>query len=601
MVKAAPLGFTGLKIQPQSFQVPNFGPIFEGNRRLADSADSFIKLATNTLTKLNISDQEKRGAAAGLAATRNVPGVGPVPVLPSRSPISLAADAFNKGARSSYTARLEMLIRQKATELGAQHRSDPAAIRTQFDSFAQGLLGTVPPDMRARIELQANALISPHIASAFDKVHAQIKVDTKALVSDGIGELGNEMQNNGRLIAEGGSAAIQAGQNSLSSYSTFMQRIAGMTDGVHLTPATAKAAMTAATIESTKRFLMGAFEGSKSIAEQERLFTSLAAGKLQMPVPFIGEDGKVTIEMRSVGDLLDAQAQNEALTFMGQRLEAQDRSHARRRANTARIQTTEATAQVKAIASQGNSDLGQLAFEGLRANPQATQGQIDFAVAAMKNRTNALNTDYYNQTRQDILNERLTVVTQLLPDRLDNDSMNELMALIDEVQNDNHFTKSVVFRRAEDEIRTVIGGQVATLGAANIVLGSKRNDLRTQAVAKLISDLRRETDDRNRSGMLIGSNKSGQVTEIDPTDPERMIFDPLARARAMVQEIDRKVTEGNKALQLISKQVKEAAAELRDPKNVARAASLAATYSALLTTKRAMKTTLRNAFILEDE
>ncbi len=539
----------------------------------------------------------EQGAAAALATSITVEGQ-QIPTFVKAEGTTAFASTFNKRGLAIYGARMEMALREKARALSIKHRLNPAGMKTEMDAFITGLKASAPPELQAFFEAQGQQLIGPRIDASVERLVSLKQKDTAATLAALMESTVRDAQDFAAQVTLGGAGSPAALQQIAVGTKTYLDKVINSIDGVTYTVGMARRDWVNYQSEVGKRVLMGMFDGADDKnALYARFLRGELDGKIKIDMPVLTAEGKIMVKKgANVIDMMSPTALDAVRVYMGTRVDALHSARERGRAEAERVGNETVDAQIKRAFLGDNT-----ALTDLTDNPYADANQLKEAFAYSRDAPARSDGTYIQTVDSLIIAGQITHPVQLDASRLSLPDREKRIALIDQYQNANHFTRSAHFKFAEDNIRRAITDTASDLLGANVVTSKGASAMKNQAAAQMLMATRRKTQEWLDQGAVIGDNKGDAVTaEITKGDGTKVIqFDPDNWAKAKLKIVNELVKSTTTRLKAKLDELRATAAAARTAANEGEFNKLFARQMKLARELRDLKATLRSGIILE--
>lgn len=473
-----------------------------------------------------ISEARKEGEAAAAQLKLGGPG-GAVSGMPElRDDTKKTGQAFNSAVEAGYQARTRTAIEKKALGLARAYPTDPDTQEAKFREWQHDFKQAMPDKFKPGFDLIVENALSSNVSAAVTKQFQVAAANRQAAIAELMDVDGNFAHQKG--LQTTGSISANTSAELISMWQDRQQELAAMVSPF-FTPQMAQQSLQLYTSATTKRFLMGMFDGADN---KEQFLADVARGDIVIPV--IGPDGA------------------EAEVSMMRNLTLKDRedlqSHFKR--NYDQLRTLEDTAREdrERILKQDVVDtLAEIQMTGdpslladLESNPFRTSAQLREAHQVIGEGVG--DPEYFSGAQAMVTAGYVLSVNQLDHTKLSYPQRKQLREMVDAWKDDNHFSKSLRFAEADDLLQLNLIGVTDTIAAATFLTGSDKTQARAAAVGKLQYELARQTDRKMRSGAIVERADDGEkVTIQDQVTGERReveVFDPVNWVEDVIESID---------------------------------------------------------------
>jgi len=312
--------------------------------------DAFSKLAFGGAKLIKGKIQDKAVDQAKKDAAQTVLSLDPMMGAPLREGADAATKAYNEEIKKGYLRRVELVARQKATELAAQNPADPQAIIKGAVSFASGAKANMPPEMQPQFDLLMQTLISSSVSEATSK---RLTVHQKAREADRQSLFAMRLTDTQRYARTGDTTNMQHAFNSTAA------DLLSAVDPLTYPAEVAFKDLMAFRGDFLGAAVKGKFNAAGSIAEREEMLVKLARGDLTVSVPKVGNDGKsVEWETAPVSDFLLPEQRKSVMEHMKAAIGAE--TSAINRAESVAKEADGAVREAKAKDGYRMAELGEL-------------------------------------------------------------------------------------------------------------------------------------------------------------------------------------------------------------------------------------------------
>ncbi|MDJ0950921.1 MAG: hypothetical protein QNJ94_18575 [Alphaproteobacteria bacterium] len=280
-----------LGIAASSGTVPTVSLNTGSGAGLLSIGQAYFSLAAQEKQREAIADEiegKKAGAQAALSQALTLPDGTVLPRFMEAEGTDVYTRAYNREQMVTYRALLEKNIREKAAVLSVQHRSDPQAMVTEFDSYIQGLVSSAPVQAQALIASQASALITPRVLDAFDQRRNIVARENEAARESFREQLLQDAYGFGQSVGLQGSGASGAAGNIGSLLTSYIDVTANQVDGETYTAAEAQRDVQVFTSAVTRQTIMGMYDGA---ADKDGFATKFVEGNASIDIPVMTPDG----------------------------------------------------------------------------------------------------------------------------------------------------------------------------------------------------------------------------------------------------------------------------------------------------------------------
>lgn len=528
----------GIRAQLQS--IPNVRFSTAGGEALFSLSGALTAAAQSEKKREDEEDKvrgAKEGAEAALAQNIQVNGK-PIPSFVRVEGTGAFEKAFNRSQFNVYATRLEDVTRRQAARLALEHRNDPVGMEQAMTSFVTGIASTVPAEHRADFVNKSGNFIRPYVKSAWDDLHQAQEDDNEASLNALTESQLLDAHRFGIDIGSGSTAAADGALALGDIFKSFVDKVANAVDGVDYTVGEALEDIQAYSSSISKAAVTGMFDGAKN---KNAMFGKFLRGELEVELPITDAEGNVTIQKQNLATVLSAKDADTLRTYMKTRIDGLYTQRQRARQETGDAADFSNRLALGRLARTGD----RASFDQIMSNPNSTHQDVTTAQELMRDAPFNSQPEYFSAMKNAILLGTVTDDSELDMSQLSQPDRDALLSLIDEQNEDSHFTKNVQYKSAEDTLKTRILEQVNTQVQFRLVAPRQATGTRQALASRFILSLKKKAQETQDDGGIIGRNAGGEVfQEVDaPGQPGGKVtrFDPTAWVDQTIGIYDRRV------------------------------------------------------------